>query len=521
MRLILPTLAFFLALALAQAALADGPSPSRPPNVVYILADDLGFGDVHCFNPDGKIATPHLDGLASGGMRFTDAHSSSAVCTPTRYGLLTGRYNWRSSLKSGVLDGYSKRLIEPGRLTVPEFLRQHGYRTACVGKWHLGMDWPRKQGESSGKIANGWEVDYAGPIGNGPTAVGFDTYFGISASLDMPPYVFIDRDRAQEIPTVEKKWVRRGPAGADFEAAEVLPALVRSATSFIDLNGEAARRGKPFFLYIPLSAPHTPILPEPEWRGKSGLNAYGDFVMQVDWAVGQILGSLERAGLAGETLIFFASDNGCSPEAKYPELLAKGHDPSAGFRGTKADIFEGGHHIPFIVRWPGKVKPGTTSDQVVCLTDLFSTCAAILGSRLPDAAAEDSVSLLPALLGTATTPLREATVHHSINGSFAIRQGHWKLALCPDSGGWSQPRPGRDDVQELPEVQLYDLSADRAERHNVEAQHPEIVERLTRLLKKYVTDGRSTPGAPQPNNGLPIEIYKLVKKVREPGTGLK
>jgi arylsulfatase A len=514
MNMRMPALGFFLALALLRGASADATLPSRPPNIVYILADDLGYGDVRGFNPKGKIATPQLDRLAADGMRFTDAHSSSAVCTPTRYGILTGRYNWRSSLKSGVLNGYSKRLIEPGRLTVPEFLRQKGYRTACVGKWHLGMDWSPKDGNPTRRDATGWDVDYAKPIANGPTSVGFDDYFGISASLDMPPYIFIDHDRAEGIPSVEKTWVRKGPAGANFEAIDVLPALVRSATSFIDKNAEAARKGRPFFLYVPLSGPHTPIVPTLEWRGKSGLNDYADFVMQVDGAVGEILGSLERSGVANETLVIFTSDNGCSPQANYPELLAKGHDPSAGFRGTKADIFEGGHRIPFIARWPGLVKPGTTSDQVVCLTDLFSTCAEILGARLPDAAAEDSVSLLPALLGTATGPLREATVHHSINGSFSIRRGRWKLAFCPDSGGWSQPRPGRDDPKGLPDIQLYDLSMDIAERHNVEADHPEVVESLTRLLKKYVADGRSTPGAPQPNNGLPVEILKVSNKAR-------
>jgi arylsulfatase A len=231
--------------------------------------------------------------------------------------------------------------------------------------------------------------------------------------------------------------------------------------------------------------------------------------MQVDQAVGQILASLETWGLAGETLVIFTSDNGCSPVANYPELLAKGHDPSAGFRGTKADIFEGGHHVPFIVRWPGKVKPATASHQIVCLTDLFSTCAEILGARLPDTAAEDSVSLLPALLGgTATGPVRETIVHHSVNGSFAIRQGRWKLALCPDSGGWSPPKPGSDEAKGLPEVQLYDLSADFAERHNVQAEHPEIVERLTKLMEKFVANGRSTPGAAQPNNGPPVAIRR-------------
>ncbi len=428
MRVDLATLGFCLALGLTPGAAAEVLSPSRPPNIVYILADDLGYGDVHCCNPKGKIATPEIDRLAAGGMRFTDAHSSSAVCTPTRYGILTGRYGWRSSLKSGVLDGYSQRLIEPGRLTVPEFLRQNGYRTGCIGKWHLGMDWTRKDGDSSRKVETGWEVDYAKPITNGPTAVGFDDYFGISASLDMPPYVFVDHDRANAIPTVEKIWVRKGPAGANFEAIDVLPALIRAATSFIAKNAESARRGKPFFLYVPLSAPHAPILPTPRWRGKSGLNDYGDFVMQVDGAVGQILASLETWGLAGQTLVIFTSDNGCSPVANYPELLAKGHDPSAGFRGTKADIFEGGHHVPFIVSWPGKLRPATTSNQIVCLTDLFRTCAAILGVRLPDTAAEDSMSLLPAFLGgTPTEPVREAIVHHSVDGSFAIRQRRWKL----------------------------------------------------------------------------------------------
>lgn len=497
----------------AERSAAERPVAARP-NIVYILADDLGYGDVRCFNAQGKIATPHLDRLAAAGARFTDAHTSSAVCTPTRYGILTGRYNWRSRLQSGVLNGYSNRLIEPGRLTVAEYLRQHGYRTAGVGKWHLGMNWARKDGDRSRKIETGWEIDYGRPIADGPLSVGFDDYFGISASLDMPPYLFIRRDRAEGIPTVEKTFVRKGPAVAEFEAIDVLPALVRTARSLIDTNAQAARGGKPFFLYLPLSAPHAPIVPTPEWQGKSGLNAYGDFVMQVDAAVGQILASLESNGLADHTLVIFTSDNGCSPVAKYPELLAKGHDPSAGFRGTKADIFEGGHRVPLIVRWPGNVKPGTVSDQLVCLTDLFATCAEILGTHLPDTAAEDSVSFLPALLGTATGVLRTSIVHHSINGSFAIRQGSWKLILCPDSGGWSAPRPGSDEAKGLPAVQLYDLSKDSAERHNVQADHPEIVERLTKQLEQLVASGRSTPGAAQRNDGSPIVLYKKTAGAR-------
>jgi arylsulfatase A-like enzyme len=250
-----------------------------------------------------------------------------------------------------------------------------------------------------------------------------------------------------------------------------------------------------------LSAPHAPILPTREWSGKSGLNKYGDFVMQADATVGEVLAALDKQGLASGTLVLMASDNGCSPVANIPELLAKGHNPSYHFRGYKADIFDGGHRIPLIARWPGRVKAGTSSDQLVCLVDLFRTCADILGAKLPDAAAEDSVSLLSALEGRAEAPLHEAVVHHSINGSFSIRQAQWKLELCPDSGGWSAPRPGSKEAEGLPAVQLYDLSQDIGEKDNVEAQHPEIVRRLTKLLERYVADGRSTPGAPQKNTG--------------------
>lgn len=485
------------------------------PNIVYILADDLGYGDVKCLNPEGKIATPNMDRLAAAGMVFTDAHSSSAVCTPTRYGILTGRYNWRSPLQSGVLGGYSRRLIEPGRLTVPALLTQHGYHTACLGKWHLGMDWPLKDGGFARDYDDGWKVDYTQAIRNGPTAVGFDYYFGISASLDMPPYIYIENDRTQGVPTVEKTWIRKGPAHKDFEALDVLPALTQKAVAYIGQQAPKAREGRPFFLYLPLNAPHTPILPVREWQGKSGLNVYGDFVMQVDATVGQVLEALERGGIARDTLVIVTSDNGCSPAANFAELAAKGHHPSYHFRGHKADIFDGGHRIPFLVRWPGQVKPGSSSAQLICLTDLLATCADILGVKLPETAGEDSVSVLPALRGQAQQPLREAVVHHSANGSFAIRQGRWKLELCPGSGGWSFPRPGRDDASRLPPIQLYDLAADVGEKQNLQDRHPEVVARLTKLLEKYVADGRSTPGAPQKNTAE-VDIWKAGKAARQP-----
>ncbi len=507
----------FLSWALADVggSVCRAAEPASKPNVVYILADDLGYGDVRCLNPAGKIATPNMDRLAAAGMTFTDAHSSSSVCSPTRYGILTGRYNWRSPLKSAVLGGYSRRLIEPGRLTVPALLKQHGYQTACIGKWHLGMDWPLQAGGFAQDYADGWKVDYTKPIQNGPTSVGFDSYFGISASLDMPPYLYIENNRSQVVPTVEKTWIRKGPAHADFEAIDVLPSLTQKALAFIDRQAPQAKQGRPFFLYLPLNAPHTPILPTPPWQGKSGINAYADFVMQVDATVGQILDALGRAGVAENTLVIFTSDNGCSPMANFAELAAKGHHPSYHFRGHKADIYDGGHRIPFLVRWPAGVKAGTTSDQLICLTDLLATCAALVGAKLPDHAGEDSVNLLPALLGETTRPLREAVVHHSVDGSFAIRQGRWKLALCPGSGGWSFPRPGRDDASKLAPVQLYDLAADIGEKNNVQDKHPEVVARLTRLLEQYVADGRSTPGAPQKNTGE-VDIWKAGKAAQQP-----
>jgi arylsulfatase A len=497
--------------AWSAAARAEQVLAERP-NIVYILADDLGYGDLRCLNPDAKIATPHLDRLAAQGMVFSDAHSGSAVCTPTRYGILTGRYAWRTRLQSGVLNGYSRPLIAPGRLTVAALLKQHGYRTAGSGKWHLGLDWassdqavPDDGSDTKAKVP---QVDYTKAIGHGPRALGFDEFFGISASLDMPPYLYIHNDRTDGVPTTEKTYIRKGPAHRDFDATNVLPDLTRKAVETIDAQGRDPAKSKPpLFLYFPMTAPHTPIVPEAAFAGRSGIGPYGDFVMQVDAAVGQVLAALDRNGLAGSTLVFFTSDNGCSPAADFPALAAHGHNPSGRFRGTKADIFEGGHRIPFLARWPGKIKAGSACGDTICLTDLMATVAAILGANLPEGAGEDSVNLLPDLLGTASGPLREATVHHSINGSFAIRQGPWKLALCPGSGGWSAPRPGRDSTADLPAIQLYDLGRDIGETRNVQAEHPEIVERLTRLLDRYVADGRSTPGSPRAND-IPVQTRK-------------
>jgi arylsulfatase A len=477
------------------------------PNIVYIIADDMGYGDVSCLNPDSKISTPNMDRLASEGMIFTDAHSGSAVCTPTRYGILTGRYCWRSRLESGVLWGYSRALIPRSRMTVASLLKQHGYSTACIGKWHLGWDWATKDGHvfSDRSDETGESVDYGQPIAAGPIELGFDCFFGIPASLDMLPYVYVENDRVLESPTETiagmegRRFYRGGPAAPGFKHEEVLPKCTTRAVQFIENHANTCS-GAPFFLYFPLSAPHTPILPTQDFKGRSGIGPYGDFVVQCDWTIGQIMQALDRHGMRENTLFIVTSDNGCSPMADFADLAQKGHQPSYHFRGYKADIFEGGHRIPFIVRWPGKVQPGSVCDDTICLTDLLATVAAILDFDLPENAGEDSVSILPDLFGKATGPVREATVHHSINGSFSIRQGNWKLELCPGSGGWSYPQPAEAENLDLPRFQLYDLSEDIGERNNVIDRYPEIVEQLTELLIKYVNDGRSTPGLPQKND---------------------
>jgi arylsulfatase A-like enzyme len=295
----------------------------------------------------------------------------------------------------------------------------------------------------------------------------------------------------------------------------VLPDLTRKAIEYVRSRAADAKQGKPFFLYLPFASPHTPVAPTKEWQGKSGLNYYADFVMQTDAAIGEVLKTLDAEGLTQNTLVIFTSDNGCSPQADFPTLESKGHDPSQVFRGHKADIYEGGHRVPFIARWPGRIQPGSTSNQTVCLTDFMRTTADILGVKLPDTAAEDSVSLLPVMLGKSSAPVREATVHHSVNGSFAIRQGRWKLEFCPGSGGWSNPRPGQHDTSRMPLVQLYDLEADIAEEHNVQDKHPEVVARLTALMEKYAKDGRSTPGRPQPNYGE-VDIWKSGREAHQP-----
>jgi arylsulfatase A-like enzyme len=482
------------------------------PNIVYILADDMGYGDLACQNPDSKIPTPYLDRLAAEGIRFTDAHSPSAVCTPTRYGILTGRYCWRTQLKSSVLWPWDAPLIEAERLTVPKLLQQNGYHTACIGKWHLGWNWPTHDGASindtvaqgawNSKVRDPWgaNVDFTKPIKDGPTTRGFDYYFG-TAVPNFPPYCFIENDRTVGLPTEMKPtsmFGTPGPMLPGWKLVDILPGLTEKAVEYV---GERARESdRPFFLYMPLTAPHTPIVPAPEFQGKSEAGLYGDFVHQVDWTVGQVMNALQRHGFRENTLIIFTSDNGSPARngkgASGPAgsvVKETGHHPSWKLRGMKADIWDGGHRVPFLARWPEHIRPGTTCDELICHSDLMATCAAILDEPLPNDAAEDSCNILPALLGEKREkPIREAVVHHSGNGVFAIRQGTWKLITHLGSGGWTKPVSVKPEPGG-PQGQLYSMDTDLSEQRNLWLERPDIVNRLTALLEKYKADGRSVP----------------------------
>ncbi|MDX1945687.1 MAG: arylsulfatase [Pirellulaceae bacterium] len=475
----LPLVLTFAAVLVAcelPAAAADNRSL---PNIVLILADDLGHGHISHLNPQSKIRTPHIDKLASQGISLTDAHSGSAVCSPTRYGLLTGRYAWRTKLVRGVLGPYDPPLIEATRLTLPGMLKKHGYHTACVGKWHLGWDWPRKAME---------DPDFSQPIAGGPTTRGFDYYFGTDVP-NYPPYCFIENDQTVGLPNSAKTERnldgRPGPMLAGWKFDAILPALADKAASYI---AERAAAKQPFFLYLPLTSPHEPIAPSAEFRGQSGLNSLGDFLLETDAVVGKVAAAIEQHKLAESTLFIFTCDNGSSLYTGGAELVKLGHAPSAGWRGAKTSIYEGGHRVPFVARWPGVIPTGAKSGETICLTDLLATAAEIVGEKLPENAGEDSHSVLPILRGDKLAkPVREATVHQSASGQLAIRQGPWKL-ITP------QPASGAKGKSTEPrEAELYNLAADPAETKNVIAEHGDVGARLTTLLDQYRQSGRSRP----------------------------
>ena len=466
---------------------SNGIQARRAPNVVIVLADDLGFGDVACLNPDSRIPTPSCDALARQGMLFVDAHSGSAVCTPTRYGLLTGRYAWRSRLTRGVLWGYSAPLIDPHVVTLPQLLQREGYRTAAIGKWHLGLEWSRRVGFGS------WPdnvdtpdsdpspmIDFTGPILRGPQTAGFDRSFVLPASLDMAPYCFI-RDGVLAAPPTERcedsprpQFWRGGPISPGFTHAGVMPRLVSEACEFI-WDHRRNQPDQPFMLAFYPTLPHYPHVPNRPFAGASGCGDYGDGVVEFDAAVGAILATLDATDQASDTIVIVTSDNGADLSGGQAGF---GHASNSWWRGQKADIHEGGHRVPFVARWPGEIPAGTVSDATISLTDVFATVADVVGATLPAGAAPDSVSFRAILEGAPpATQVRTSIVHHSMNGTFALRSGPWKLSTALGTGGFTAPRD-IDATPGGPTGTLFHLGDDPQEAVDVFLEQPDVVARL-------------------------------------------
>jgi arylsulfatase A-like enzyme len=467
---------------MAVLAVNSTAEAAERPHVVVILADDLGYGDPGFNNSDSKIQTPHLDRLVAQGIRFTDAHAPASWCTPTRYGLLTGRYPFRTELAWN-----RQPVIEPGSLTLPAMLRSHGYRTVMVGKWHLGFD----------------VQDVAGVHRGGPLDRGFDRWFGLPASLDIPPYYYLEGDRPVAAPTetigdhqtpgwspIQGAFWRGGGIAPGFRHIEVLPALTRRTEQEIR-NHHNDHPGQPLFLYLALTAPHTPWLPTDEFAGRSQVPLYGDFVMQVDATIGRVMAALDQAQMTRDTLLVFSSDNG--PVWYEADEQQYGHRATGIYRGMKGDAWEGGHRMPLLVRWPGRIAAGRVTSQLACLTDLLATCAALVGHELPADAGEDSLDLSPVLLGQVSDgqPVRKTLIVNSTGDFMAVRQGDWKLIPFRGSGGFSKPKVIRDVPAGEPLGQLYNLADDPAETNNLYDQHPEIVAELTALLERARRDGRT------------------------------
>jgi arylsulfatase A len=457
-----------------------GTTAAPVPNVLVILVDDMGYGDLQSYNPKSKIPTPHLDKLAQAGMRFTDAHAAGSVCHPSRYGLITGQLPFRVDYQ-GWRETPS---IAEGRTTIASLLKSENYRTAMVGKWHLGFA----------------EEGYDQPLRGGPVDRGFDTFFGIRASTDIPPYFYIDGDRALVPPNdsigdnttdgwtnIQGAFWREGGIASNLQLEHVLPRFADEAVGVIRDHARLAA-DDPLFLYVAFPAPHTPWLPSKEFQGASGASMYGDFLVMVDAMIGRVLTALDESGLANETLVIFSSDNG---PVWYPTDVANyDHDSVGGLRGMKGDAYEGGHRMPFIVRWPGKVSAGSSSDQLICFTDVLATLAEVTHRQLGSGEGPDSISFLPQLLGhpARVGESRESLVLQSSRGLFSVRLGQWKYINGLGSGGFS----GSGDRSAKPDrsgQQLYDLQADPGESTNLWRERPEVAKRLKAQLQQTLDEG--------------------------------
>ncbi|MDX2445010.1 MAG: arylsulfatase [Bacteroidales bacterium] len=474
----------------------------KKPNIIIIYADDMGYGDLNCQNPNSKIPTPNLDKLASEGMRFTDAHSSSGICSPSRFALLTGTYHWRR--QHGIVGPFGKPFFKDTDITLAQILKTKGYTTACIGKWHLGWDWEFKN-EPSGEIMQ-WgkmrkvylpkDIDWSKPVAGGPLDRGFDYYFG-DGTINFPPYAWVENDRIVEVPTEELdinnigfdtkegSWeFRPGPAVQGWNPYDVLPTLTQKTIEWIKRHDEE----QAFFLYFALPSPHAPIIPNDEFDGKSQAGGYGDFMVQTDWVAGQILKTIKEKGLEENTIIIFSADNGTESYA-WERAENYGHFSMGDFRGLKRDVWEGGHHVPFIIKWPGKVEAGSISNEVISQLDIMATLARITGIDLPKNAAPDSYDFLPVIKGEKyKSPIREATVHNTYENKWGIRKGKW-LYINDQSGGHrDMPESfkkliGYTDFN-TPGL-LFNMEDDSEQRINLFEKYPEKIIEMDNLLHEY------------------------------------
>lgn len=508
---------FFIVLPLLGFAQRNSAAKSKP-NIIIIYTDDQGYGDVGALNPNAKFRTPNIDKIAQEGIIFSDGHSSDGVCTPSRYSLLTGRYSWRTTLKKGVLGADGNCLIEKDRMTIASLLKANGYNTAMIGKWHLQMQFVGKKGK---------DRDWSAPFEDGPIDHGFDYFFGIPASMNYGILTYLENDKVLDPPLLWTKkksvsdprsyrdnarpqdyrmtppykkepskgggWVEVAPS---FNDELVLETFATKAVEYINQATKEAKGGKPFFLYLPLTSPHLPHCTHPDFKGKSNCGNYGDFMQETDYRIGQVLAALDANGLTENTLLLFSSDNGAETNYEY-QRNTYDHYSSLHFKGGKRDIYEGGHRVPFLMRWPAAIKAGSKVDIPVCQTDYLATIAEIVGAKLPENAGEDSYSLFPAMKGKKyKKSLRGAVIHHSATGHFAIRDGKWKLNMFRGSGGSLKPA-FLEPQEDQPRYELYNLEVDPGETTNLYFEHPKVVNRLQRKITAIISKGRSTPGKAQ------------------------